>query len=208
MVHVIFAKSALFLVSGRRTACWALYDLRAWAGCTATQPLLAALFLVPALALAGIPPLSGFWAKLRLVQAGLDAGSYAIVRDGAGGEPADDVLDDQDLGGGVLEAAAASRGGAIDARGTGWTLGAEHRPGELITVTTRRARGTSRGYRHSARPVGWRCWRRPRPGRADRRGGAGGRAGIRRGGARCRQPLHPVRPCGPCCAAGGSPCSC
>jgi multicomponent Na+:H+ antiporter subunit D len=42
-------------------------------------PLLAALFLVPALSVAGIPPLSGFWGKLALVQAGLQSGQYLMV---------------------------------------------------------------------------------------------------------------------------------
>ena len=42
-------------------------------------PALAVLFMIPALSLAGIPPLSGFWAKLALVRAGLSAGQYAIV---------------------------------------------------------------------------------------------------------------------------------
>jgi multicomponent Na+:H+ antiporter subunit D len=37
------------------------------------------LFLIPALSLAGIPPLSGFFAKLSLVQAGLRAEQYLIV---------------------------------------------------------------------------------------------------------------------------------
>jgi multicomponent Na+:H+ antiporter subunit D len=37
------------------------------------------LFLVPALSLTGIPPLSGFFAKLALLQAGLAAGQYAIA---------------------------------------------------------------------------------------------------------------------------------
>ena len=40
---------------------------------------LALLFLIPVLSLAGIPPLSGFWAKFALVQAGLAAGQYVIV---------------------------------------------------------------------------------------------------------------------------------
>jgi multicomponent Na+:H+ antiporter subunit D len=42
-------------------------------------PLAACLFLVAALSLAGIPPLSGFVGKLALVSAGLDAQEYAII---------------------------------------------------------------------------------------------------------------------------------
>jgi len=41
-------------------------------------PLLAVLYLVPALSLAGVPPLSGFVAKLGLFQAGLDDGHRAF----------------------------------------------------------------------------------------------------------------------------------
>jgi multicomponent Na+:H+ antiporter subunit D len=44
-----------------------------------TRPALAALFLIPALSLAGLPPLSGFFAKLGLVQAGLLQKHYLIV---------------------------------------------------------------------------------------------------------------------------------
>jgi len=79
MVHVIFAKSALFMVSGAAHRVLGVYDLRASGGLYRTQPLLAALFLLPALALAGFPPLSGFYAKLGLVRAGLEAGSYGLV---------------------------------------------------------------------------------------------------------------------------------
>ncbi|HUG91083.1 MAG TPA: proton-conducting transporter membrane subunit, partial [Planctomycetaceae bacterium] len=39
----------------------------------------AALFFVSAFSLAGVPPLSGFFAKLILVRAGLEARQYAIV---------------------------------------------------------------------------------------------------------------------------------
>jgi multicomponent Na+:H+ antiporter subunit D len=42
-------------------------------------PALAVLYLVPAFSLAGIPPLSGFVAKLGLLQAGLDDGGLLPV---------------------------------------------------------------------------------------------------------------------------------
>jgi multicomponent Na+:H+ antiporter subunit D len=54
-------------------------DLARLGGLYASRPLLAVLFLVPALSLAGLPPLSGFFAKLALIQAGLEAEAYVMV---------------------------------------------------------------------------------------------------------------------------------
>ncbi len=54
-------------------------SLRQIGGLLHSSPLLAALFLLPALSLAGLPPLSGFVAKLALIEAGFDAGTYLIV---------------------------------------------------------------------------------------------------------------------------------
>lgn len=79
MVHVIVAKSALFLVAGlveRRCGTSRLPQL---GGLYAADPRLAAIFFLAAMGLAGIPPLSGFVAKLQLVRAGLDTEQYAIV---------------------------------------------------------------------------------------------------------------------------------
>jgi multicomponent Na+:H+ antiporter subunit D len=44
-----------------------------------SSPVLAVLFFIPAMSLAGIPPLSGFFAKVALVQAGLATEHYALV---------------------------------------------------------------------------------------------------------------------------------
>ena len=43
------------------------------------RPWFSLLFLIPALSLAGVPPFSGFWAKLLLAQATLDAGRYGLT---------------------------------------------------------------------------------------------------------------------------------
>ena len=79
MVHVILAKTALFLVSGIVKQLRGTYELTELGGLYRLTPWLAVLFIIPALSLAGIPPLSGFWAKFALVNAGLDAQSYLIV---------------------------------------------------------------------------------------------------------------------------------
>jgi multicomponent Na+:H+ antiporter subunit D len=79
MIHVVLAKSALFLVAGVVHRTRGTYELARLGGLVRARPALAALFLVPAMSLAGLPPLSGFFAKLALVQAGLARGRYAIV---------------------------------------------------------------------------------------------------------------------------------
>ncbi len=79
ITHHIIVKANLFLISGIVKHLHRTEELKYLGGLYRTQPLLAVLFLIPALSLAGIPPLSGFFAKLVLIQAGLDAGQYLIV---------------------------------------------------------------------------------------------------------------------------------
>jgi multicomponent Na+:H+ antiporter subunit D len=79
IVHHIIVKTNLFLVSGVVRVMGGSFELKELGGLYRTSPLLAVLFLVPAMSLAGIPPLSGFVAKLGLVQAGLEVEQYALV---------------------------------------------------------------------------------------------------------------------------------
>lgn len=79
ILHHIIVKANLFLVAGMIERFCGTGELDRIGGLTRTRPLLGVLFMVPALSLAGIPILSGFWAKYVLVVAGLQAGSYAIV---------------------------------------------------------------------------------------------------------------------------------
>lgn len=74
MVHVIAAKTALFFASGLVARRRGTYDLKRLGGMAVERPFEAGLFLVAALALAGLPPFSGFWAKLMVVKSALDAG--------------------------------------------------------------------------------------------------------------------------------------
>lgn len=79
MLHHSVVKSNLFLVSGVANRVGGSYGLGELFALSRRTPWLAALFLITALSLAGIPPLSGFWAKLGVVLAGLDAGAWIIV---------------------------------------------------------------------------------------------------------------------------------
>jgi multicomponent Na+:H+ antiporter subunit D len=79
IVHHIVVKANLFLVSGVVYRLGHSFELKQLGGLYRSYPLVAALFFVPAMSLGGIPPLSGFFAKLALVQAGLAVGQYAIV---------------------------------------------------------------------------------------------------------------------------------
>ena len=79
IVHHIIVKANLFLVAGVAERLVGSFDLKSLGGLYHRHPWLAILFVIPAFSLAGFPPLSGFWAKLILIKAGLDAGAYVIV---------------------------------------------------------------------------------------------------------------------------------
>jgi multicomponent Na+:H+ antiporter subunit D len=79
LIHDVIVKTNLFLVSGVARRITGSYELARSGGLYRDYPLLSLLFLVPALALAGVPPLSGFLAKLGLITAGMEQGQYAIV---------------------------------------------------------------------------------------------------------------------------------
>ena len=79
VVHHIVAKTTLFLNAGLIEHVGGSSRLQQVGGMVRTAPVVAVLFLVPALSLAGIPPLSGFIPKFALVDAGLAADQPAIV---------------------------------------------------------------------------------------------------------------------------------
>ena len=73
------AKTALYLVCGLVRRVGGSFRIEHLGGLYRTDPLLSALFLFPALSLAGIPPMSGFIAKIGLVDAGLVSGQHLVV---------------------------------------------------------------------------------------------------------------------------------
>jgi multicomponent Na+:H+ antiporter subunit D len=79
ITHHILVKTNLFLVGGVADRLRGTFELKLLGGLYRSHPGVAFLFLIPALSLAGVPPLSGFFAKLILVRAGLEMGQYALV---------------------------------------------------------------------------------------------------------------------------------
>lgn len=79
MLHHMLVITTLFLVSGlflrqRRTS-----DLAALGGFARQQPAVAALVMIPVFSLAGVPPLSGFVAKLAVITGILERQHFALA---------------------------------------------------------------------------------------------------------------------------------
>lgn len=71
MLQYMPVKAALFSVAAAVEKIRGTGNTNRLGGLARTYPLLAALFLVPAMSLGGIPPLSGFWGKLAILESAL-----------------------------------------------------------------------------------------------------------------------------------------
>jgi multicomponent Na+:H+ antiporter subunit D len=78
-IHHIVAKTGLFLTGGLIEHAGGSSRLGRLGGMVRTAPALAVLFLVPALSLVGLPPLSGFVPKFALVDAATSRQAYAVL---------------------------------------------------------------------------------------------------------------------------------
>jgi multicomponent Na+:H+ antiporter subunit D len=79
VIHHIIVKTTLFLTGGLIEHVGGTSRLSRLGGMITSAPVVAVLFLVPALSLAGVPPLSGFVTKLAVIEAGMDADEYVLV---------------------------------------------------------------------------------------------------------------------------------
>jgi len=79
IMHHIIVKTNLFLISGIVHRLRGSYDLKKLGGVYRRHPWLAVLFLIPALSLAGLPPLSGFFAKFIVIRAAIEAEAYGVT---------------------------------------------------------------------------------------------------------------------------------
>ena len=79
MVHGILIKALLFMIAGIVGKLGGTYELSELGGLYKERPGFSIIFLLAALALIGIPPLSGFWAKLLIINASLSQESYIVI---------------------------------------------------------------------------------------------------------------------------------
>jgi len=79
LLHNMIVKSNLFLISGLSARICGTFELKKLGGLYHGHRYVAILFFISAFSLAGFPPLSGFWAKLILVRAGLEIGAYGAA---------------------------------------------------------------------------------------------------------------------------------
>lgn len=80
-VHHIIVKSNLFFASSWMNHTFGSSELSKIRGLMHQVPILSILFAIPAMSLAGIPPFSGFWAKLAVIRSAflIDNWFYIVV---------------------------------------------------------------------------------------------------------------------------------
>ncbi len=82
IVHAMLTMTALYLAAGLVEKVTGQVDSRMMGGVYAANSPLAAMFLILVLAVAGVPPLLGFWPKLLLLQASLQSANLGQAGDG------------------------------------------------------------------------------------------------------------------------------
>lgn len=79
LVHDMIAKALIFILGGAIISIAGTDKLREISGLIRFRPLLGWLFFLSALALAGVPPLSGFVGKVMILQGGVESQQFIMV---------------------------------------------------------------------------------------------------------------------------------
>jgi multicomponent Na+:H+ antiporter subunit D len=79
IIHHIMVKSGLFLVSGVCERATGRVNIEEMGGLMPQFPWLAALFFIAGASLAGVPPMSGFFAKFMVIRAGFEQQHWLVV---------------------------------------------------------------------------------------------------------------------------------
>ena len=186
VAHHIAIQTTLFLVAGLIERQGGSTSVNRLGGLAKRSPLLAVLFFVPAMNLAGIPPFSGFIGKLGLLQAGVADGSplaLTLVAGGVRHQPADPAA--------RWPASGPGRSGGPPGRSR-WPTPRRPRRATRAPRCASRSRSAP-GAPSRTRSRGRPCGRRPgaRPGNGTRTWPRRARPARRRGRRRCGR-------CAPC----------
>jgi multicomponent Na+:H+ antiporter subunit D len=79
MIHDIVVKTNLFLVGGLIYQMEGHWEKKRIGGLFAHYPWLSVLMIIPLFSLVGVPPLSGFWPKISMINAGIAVRQYWAV---------------------------------------------------------------------------------------------------------------------------------
>lgn len=79
IAHHMIVKTALFLLAGATQYVTETTELRKMGGVLKTHPVLAWMFFISAISLAGIPPLSGFFSKFPIILGSIQETQYIIA---------------------------------------------------------------------------------------------------------------------------------
>lgn len=79
LVHDMIAKGLIFILGGTIVIIAGTDKLKEISGLVRYRPILTWLFFISALALAGVPPLSGFIGKFMILEGGVDEGYYLMA---------------------------------------------------------------------------------------------------------------------------------
>src|SRR5699024_12874655 len=78
IIHHMIVKTALFLLAGATEQVTDPADLKKMGGLLKTHAVLAWMFFISAISLAGIPPFSGFFSKFPIILSGFQEKQYVI----------------------------------------------------------------------------------------------------------------------------------
>ncbi len=79
MLHTMLVQTGLFLGAGAVARANGSYDIRRCGGLMRHQPLFAGLFAILAFSMVGVPPFSGFWGKVFVIDAAFREGAVWLA---------------------------------------------------------------------------------------------------------------------------------
>ncbi|NCC37706.1 MAG: short chain dehydrogenase, partial [Chloroflexia bacterium] len=77
--HVMIVKTALFFIGGAAEQIYGTGEIKKMGGLARREPVLAIFWFLGIISLAGLPPMSGFFGKLALLQAGVTQGAWLVT---------------------------------------------------------------------------------------------------------------------------------